>query len=184
MPSDKVLKERARFVATYQDNLKEIGDIPLSILVWGPGTHPTSQLVRDKRVQIRERLEELEHNAMFSEDLEQYGNDRVLKLQELAQVVTAHHIVILLGDYTPGALAETHDFANLPRVAWKFTVLVPKKFQNGYSANGTLLFLDKLFHSVYWYEDDEIQSCNVLGRVLERMDYVRQFYASAGGALL
>lgn len=183
MPSDKVLKERARFIATYQENLKEIGEIALSILVWGPGTHPTSKLVRAKRVQIREQLEALEHNAMFSEELEQYGGNRVLKLQELAQAVTAHHIVILLGEYTPGALAETHDFASLPNIAWKFTVLAPRAFERSYSANSTLLFLDKIFHSVYWYEDGEIQSCNVLGKVLERVDYVRQFFASVGGAL-
>jgi hypothetical protein len=175
-------REKERFLRAMQEDLSELANQPLSILVWGPGTSQTSPAAR-KRVQIRDELLKLDHNAMFSEELEQFGQGKVLKLQELAQARNAHQVIILWED-APGAMGEAHDFANLPNIAWKFYILIPKRYEKGYSSQGALLFLKHLWNSVYWYEEGELESCSVLGKVLERTDVLRQFFACSGAAAL
>lgn len=167
----------AVFKARYEARLDNIRQTPLDILVWGPSKSSSSRIY-DKRLQIRDELRRRGHNAMFSEELEGIGGDMPSKLQELAQTQIAHVIVDLLED-APGALAEAHDFANRADTGWKFFVLIPQKYKDGYSAKGAIQILGQLFNCVHWYFDGEIESCNVLTKVLERVNLVQEFIASS-----
>ena len=165
------------FRARFEARLDKIRKIPLDILIWGPGIGSTSP-VRQKRIQIRDELLKLGHNAMFSEELEDIGGNTPTKLQELAQAQLAHIIIDLLED-APGALAEAHDFANRPDTSWKFFVLIPKQYEDGYSAKGAIQILGQLFTCVHWYAEGDIERCNVLTQVLKRVELVQQFIACA-----
>ncbi len=166
---------REVFIIHYKAELDKIRRTPLDILVWGPG-QTSGGPVRQKRIQIRDELLKHGHNAMFSEELEELGGDLPLKLQELAQARLAHMIITLLED-APGALGETHDFTGLPDVAWRFYLLVPNKYQDGYSARGAVFILSNLFNCVYWYGEGEIESCSVLTNVLRRVELVQHLIA-------
>lgn len=149
---------------------------PLNILVWGPGSKSPTP-VYNKRVQIREELLKRKHNAMFSEELTK-PNNIPTKLQELAQIQESDLAVVLIED-APGALAEVHDFAGRYDTCPKLFILIPKKYQAGYSAKGAIQIVDRLFNGVYWYEENELVSCNVLTQVLERVKLVQEFVAGS-----
>jgi hypothetical protein len=108
-------RERERFEAAYRRLLGKGQDISLSILVWGPNPKLDSPVAR-KRSEIREELNNLGHNAMFSEDIHIQVDNVSEKSKEFAQARAAHLIIILVED-APGALAEAHDFCNHPDIA-------------------------------------------------------------------
>src|SRR5215213_449981 len=115
-------KERARFKAASETYLRSVQRIALSILVWGPDPNRDSVVAR-KRREIRDTLLGLGHNAMFSEDISPKSKHLSLKSLEFAQAQAAHLIIILLED-SPGAVAEAHDFCNHPEIAPKVCVLI------------------------------------------------------------
>lgn len=167
---DAARRERARFLARYQRFLDEVREISLSVLVWGPG--PTSASpVAQKRKEIRDELIDLGHNAMFSEDLPDFSGHFSAKAKEFAQARAAHLILILIED-APGALAETHDFCGDPKIARKVLVLAPKKYRGGYSGQGALSDLSE-GGGVHWYDEEELDRCDVLTRAVKRVEAMR-----------
>lgn len=168
--------ERARFEARRQGILQEIRSVSLSILVWGPGLKSSSPVAR-KRKEIREELIQLGYNAMFSEELSVSGQEFSLKSEEFAQARAAHLIVILIED-APGAIAEAHDFCNHPDIAPNIYLMIPQRYKDGYSGQGAIRNLENGYSGVYWYEDDEIGNCNVMRRALIRAEARREIYAT------
>ena len=61
---------------------------------------------------------------MFSEDLPIQTGNISEKSKEFAQARAAHLIIILVED-APGALAEAHDFCNHPDIAPNVYVMIP-----------------------------------------------------------
>ncbi|MBI5651480.1 MAG: hypothetical protein HZC40_13715 [Chloroflexi bacterium] len=173
--AERMLSE---FKTRYKTRLERMRNTPLHVLVWGPGTKSSSP-VRNKRIQIRDDLLRRGHNAMFSEELKDIGDDLPTKIQELAQIQEAHLVISLLED-APGALAEAHDFANRQDTASKFFFLIPKKYQGGYSAKGAILILSQLFNCVHWYDEGEIQNCTVLTQALRRVRLVQALVSVSG----
>jgi hypothetical protein len=163
-------RERERFLARYQRFLNEAREISLSVLVWGPGPTYTSP-VAQKRRDIRDELIDQGHYAMFSEDLPDFPGHFSTKAKEFAQARAAHVILILIED-APGALAETHDFSGDPNISPKVFVLAPKKYRAGYSGQGALRDLSDC-GGVYWYDDEEVGRCNVLTRAVRRVEAMR-----------
>jgi len=167
--------ERARFEARRRRVLQEAQLVSLSILVWGQNPASASP-VAQKRKEIRDELERLGHNAMFSEDLASSGLGLSAKSEEFAQAMAVHLIIILVED-APGALAEAHDFCNHPKVAPNVYILIPQRYRDGYSAQGAIKDLEDGYGGVYWYADDEISSCNVKKLALKRAEARRQILA-------
>jgi hypothetical protein len=162
------------FDERYQAEREKIKSTKLNILVWGPGS-ASSKLARKKREEIKEMLCKLGHDARFSEDFEP-KTDLVTKLEELGQIRAADMAIVLLED-APGALAETHDFAGKADLAWKFSIAIPLAYKDGYSANGVVRLLSELFHSIYWYTEEEIERCEVVGYARKRVELYQQLYA-------
>lgn len=167
----------ARFMARYEEQLARAKkEVALDILVWGPG--PTSlSPVRKKRQEIHEKLIQDGHNAMMSEDLTSIGCSTVSeKSKEFSQALLAHLVVVLPED-SPGALAEVHDFANHPEIAAKMVVMFPRKYASGYSAIGAVADLENAFPgALVWYEDNDIAACKLLGSALKRAEALRQLH--------
>lgn len=167
---DAARRELERFLARYQRIRNEARGISLSVLVWGPG--PTSASpVAQKRKEIRNKLIDLGHNAMFSEDLPDFPGHLSAKANEFAQARAAHLILILIED-APGALAETHDFCGDPRIARKVLVMAPKKYRDGYSGQGALSDLSE-GGGVHWYDEQELNRCDVQTHAVSRVEAMR-----------
>lgn len=171
--------EWERFIAVYKGLMGK--SISLSILVWGPDPKRDTPVSR-KRTEIRDALIQSGHNAMFSEHIPSDTRGVSEKTKEFAQALAAHLIVILIED-APGALAEAHDFCNHPDIAPKVFVLVPRRYKKGYSARGALKDLDDAYGGVVWYADDDLSRCNVCSRVLRRAEALRQLHFRGGSIL-
>ena len=176
--SRAALKERRRFTKLFNQHLKKIESVSLSILVWGPNPS-SSSLIAKKRIYIKDLLINLGHNAMFSEDLvtENQHKSLTIKTVEFAQAKHADVILSFIED-SPGALAEVHDFCNEPTLAPKFFIMVPLKYKNSYSSNGAISLLEKAYNSVYWYSDDELKECSVVSKALSRVQALREMMFS------
>ncbi len=147
----------------------------LTILVWGPNPIADSDVAR-KRLQIRDELRRIGHNALFSEDLGS-RDSRSLTAQEFDQAEAAH-LVIVLVEGAPGASTEVAGFCNHPRLFQKFLVMVPKQYKGSYFMDGPIRDLHQATGGggVYCYEAGELTSCHILTIALERAEGVRNLY--------
>lgn len=165
-------RELERWDAERQALVADIKKISLRILVWGPS--PTSPSpVAQKRVQIRDALVAEGFLAVFSEIWATAEPGLSQKTNELTQALTAHLIIILI-EGSPGALAELHDFSSREDIGRKMLVMCPRKYSDGYSITGAGAILNKAFGNLDLYEDGEIENCNVLTRALARAVALRE----------
>jgi hypothetical protein len=158
------IKARLRFLRTYNACLEKVRKISLNILIWGAGPMGESEAFQ-KRIEIRRRLIELGHNAMFSEELGQQ-DPFSQKTLEFAQAQAADLVIILLED-SVGALGETHDFANHPDLIEKIYLLAPNKYKQGYSGVGAIRLLEISHGGVYWYDEEEITACCMTSKAVQ-----------------
>jgi hypothetical protein len=147
---------------------KEVKRTTLGILVWGPG--PTAGGLFDKRRQIRNKLREDGHAALFSEDIapDNFSPAWSLMDQELAQALVIDCIILLYS--SAGSIGEAHDFAQYSQVAEKMLVFVDQRDRHGYGAQGALKDLHDRHKNVefFVYPKDVIE-CNLLEKVLLRV---------------
>lgn len=116
---------------------------------------------------------------MFSEEFPEQLANLSEKTKEFAQARAAHLIIILLED-APGALAEAHDFCNHPDIASKVYVMIPQKYEGGYSARGAIKDLDDGYGGVYWYAEQDLQACNVCKHAVRRTEARRCLLSRVG----
>jgi len=95
------------------------------------------------------------------------------KGKEFAQAIAADLVFVLLED-APGALAEAHDFGNHPELASKMYVMIPRAYEEGYSARGAIKLLEDAYGNVFWYDPQDIESCKLLERAVARAEALRQ----------
>ena len=171
-----------RFLFNYQTGLRaDWESISLTVMVWGPGvTRPTPMAV--KRHQIKNRLLEVGHNPLFSEDIK--GDDdplhkelpgvEGLMLKETYQADYADFVVLLLdeGDLTPGVQAELEICAD-PYIASKVFVMAPALLKNSFTHKVAIAPIEGGNGAVYWYTDDELAQCNVLTEAIYRVEQKR-----------
>ena len=119
---------------------------------------------------IGNQLIEDGHNAMFSEDLTDLGSGQELSetSKEFAQANAADFIVVLVED-APGALAEVCDLCVHPDIAPKVYVMAPDSYKCGFAGQGALRELDEGYGSVHWYRQEDVESCEVLGKACARV---------------
>jgi hypothetical protein len=160
--------EQARFFAAMQAMWVESRKISLTILVWGPGPTRTDAVAR-KRREIRDRLLEEGHYAVFSEDIPRLSGLTSAKDEEFIQARTADLIIALVGD-SRGALGEVHDFAIDPTISPRMMVMAPSAEQTSYSAQGAFEEVGR----VIWYAPDAIDRCQVLTEALRAAEGRRQ----------
>jgi hypothetical protein len=165
-----------RFEAKYKAYMEDLRQkVALTILVWGPNLGSQSP-VANKRKEIFQALQKLGHKAVFSENINVEVGNVSEKMKEFAQALAADLIIILLED-APGALAEAHDFCNHPDLAPKIYVMIPRKYEGGYSAQGAIKDLDDGYGGVYWYAEEELEICNVRTKAVRRAEARRCIYS-------
>ncbi len=119
-----------RIVPRIQARLEEVSRVPVSILIWGPGAQSTHPLVA-VRTNLRHRLRENGHAAVFSEELCKSDSNHSIRMQQLAQAQEFDLIVSLPG--TAGSIGEIHDFVADSRVNSKILMFLDAEHADGYS---------------------------------------------------
>ncbi len=169
-PKTEAAKQaRKSFELQLKEQQKKEQQIAFSILVWGMSPEKNDPIAK-KREDIGTQLIEDGHNAMFSEDLTNLSNDRDRseKSNEFAQAKATDLVIILIED-SPGALAEACDFCNHPDLAPKIYVMAPNLYKTGYAGQGALQELDEGYGGVYWYQEGEVEACNLLTQASKRV---------------
>jgi hypothetical protein len=165
------------FMGKYSTFLKQDGRrrVALTILVWGPSSAADTQAAK-KRVELREKLCELGHCALFSEHIPILDPAASMKDHEYAQARNADLIFVLIED-APGAIAEVHDFGSDLSVFPKLQVMAPRKYRGGYSAKGALRELSDATGggAVRWYGARDLERCNVVGWAIKRAEALRTY---------
>ncbi len=160
----------------------------LSVLIWGPSEQANGALSR-KRIQIRDELQNLGHQADFSEDI--LTSDALaagginLSVAELLQARGYEYIVCIMG--SPGSIGEVHDFCRMSEITHKMTICIDKRHLSGYSGKGIIrIFEGNHGHLETFKFPEDITSCNLLNRVIEQVEKCAaakqdQIARSAGG---
>ncbi len=166
------------FKPKYDALQARVSQTPLVLLVWGPGEAAPD--LYQKRLQIRDELRRLGHDAFFSEELETSRPPSASATSpalsqtaiEFLQAEAVDLITVLQVSY--GSVAEVHDFAELRVVNSKMLIFVDQAAMDGYSYRGALAELKALYNNVetYKYPEDIVQ-CNVLKRVLEKVNVLQ-----------
>lgn len=160
---------------------RKVNSVAFNILVWGKSPTSDSPVAR-KRVEIRNALKQLGHNALFSEDIPSTASNAYdsEKTKEFPQAMAADFIIVLVED-APGASAEAHDFGNHPDIAVKIVVFVPERYSEGYSAKGAIKDLEDGYGGVYRYAPSELTECRVLTKAVTRVEARRNMVYRHGG---
>jgi hypothetical protein len=162
-----------KFLQKYQRYLKRVNEIPLTALVWGPGTSGGD--LYEKRLQIRGRLREVGVAAVFSEEIDSDSpvTDCSSKARELLQALSADMIVVVQS--SPGSIAEAHDFAGFIKdLGPKMMIFIDKRAEHGYSYTGALAELKGHYGNVHCFEyPKDIEECHLTTSVLEKVSLLR-----------
>lgn len=169
------------------DRLEELGCVPLAgltpsihekltqdtlgnglrILVWGSGENAGE--LYEKRLQIRDSLNNLGHDANFSEDL--LSPDGLMagglnvSIEECLQAMAVDYIICLM--VSPGSIGEVHDFAKKRHLARKMMVCVDQQHEDGYSAKGALRIFEGFNGKLDWFRvPEDLTECHLATRVL------------------
>ncbi|MEQ1676430.1 MAG: hypothetical protein ABL876_07010 [Chitinophagaceae bacterium] len=109
--------------------MEEAKKIPVSVLLWGPSQDNNSKISK-LRLSLRTDLTKDGHLAKFSEELI-HGNKMTIRLQQLIHAQKFDLIISL--PYSPGSIAEIHDFVLDKRINKKLLVFLNEEYDYGYS---------------------------------------------------
>jgi len=149
--------------------------IKLNILVFGPqvatlSTDPRTLNLQNKRIQIRQELENLGHNVKYAEDvvdpnLPSPQNNAYL--QEI--VIMAEYDLIFNIVDSPGSIAEAGLIASRQNLSQKASLFLDSQFNAGFPAETCrhAQFLGADFNT-YTYPTDLVD-CNLLTFILARV---------------
>lgn len=143
----------------------------LRILIWGSGDGGGDLYV--KRVEIRDRLNELGHNACFSEDI--ISAERLsagglnVTIEEYMQAKSFDYIICLMT--SPGSIGEVHDFVKKRDFACKMMVCIDQQHKSGYSAEGALRIFEGFHGRLDWFKSPEdITQCHLATRIFQQVE--------------
>lgn len=169
-PKSGAAKQARRdFDRRVEEQIQKEREIAFNILVWGASPRKDNPIAR-KRIDIGNQLIEDGHNAMFSEDLTDFRSGQELSetSKEFAQANVADFIIVLV-ENAPGALAEVCDLCVHPDIASKVYVMAPNSYKCGFAGQGALRELDEGYGSVHWYQQEDVESCDVLTKACARV---------------
>jgi hypothetical protein len=159
------------------ERLDEVRRVPVSILIWGPGIDSAHPLV-PVRANLRLRLRENGHAALYSEELCDPSLGHSVRMQQLAQAQVFDLIVSTPG--TPGSIGEIHDFVADSRVNSKILLFLNSEYLDGYS-NQSLEALQTILSCQIEYYPSVGETSIIEDTVLRTVQRIREMkYLMAG----
>jgi hypothetical protein len=119
-----------RLMPRIRNRLQEAHNIPVAVLLWGPGINSHNPLTK-VRLKLRSELRKKGHAAFFSEELCDPALKDSIRLQQLAQA--QEFDLVVSTPCTPGSIGEIHDFAADRRVSGRTLVFINREHMDGYS---------------------------------------------------
>lgn len=150
--------------------LAEVNNIPVSVLVWGPGLTSDSLLL-PVRLDIRKKLRELGHAAITSEELHDKTLPFSLRIQQLVQAQNFDIVVSI--PCTPGSIAEVHDFISDRRVRSKLLVFLNEEYLDGYSPQ-SLKAINAMPACKVEYYPNERNTIYIVDKTLGEVQQIRE----------
>lgn len=178
------IKENKFIIQCIENYENEVLKKPLNILIWGPAK-PSDNSDKykvdtyKKRVEIKEHLKKLGHNALFSEDISKETEKRKgykpnPQAYEKIQIGLADLAIMLR--VSPGTIAEFHDFHDDPNYARKMCVYFDKEHKESYTHTGAdCNFVNQGGKLEEFSYPDDINKCFLLCKIA---DHIKQVQAA------
>ena len=153
--------------------------IQLSILVFGPQVETLSndertRNLQNKRVEIRESLEELGHNVKYAEELVDpslVGPSANPVVQELVIMHEYDFIVTLVG--SPGSIVEATLIASKHLLAKKSSLYIDKDHIDGLAGQACLLAEQLGGHVHQFNYPEDLTECHLLTHIRTRAETIQ-----------
>lgn len=155
--------------------IDSLSNIPVAVLLWGPGVNSIDSGLGQLRSDLRSLLRQNGHLALFSEELI-VDNKASVRLQQLIHAQQFDLIISLPS--TPGSIGEVHDFAGDRRVNSKLLVYLNNDYLSGYSNQSLQALCSILTYEVLYYnglDDLDFVRKSVIEHV-QRVREVKYFY--------
>lgn len=159
---------------------EELRKTALSIAILGPSEE---NHLYEKRVKIRNILEEKGHSAMFCEDIMKFFPVAEFLdpfIDELFQLESEDLVICL--DVSPGPGFEVAHYSKIKDVAQKMIIFFPKEKSLGFERKGWLTITPS---QVVSFTSEDIERCNLIKKVLEICEWKRkQKYLEKRGIII
>lgn len=141
------------------------------VLVFGPalisrGSNRDSvtNVIAQKRSDLRTSLENLQFNVLYGEDLQGMGGDQIacelnVALKERLVARKAHAILVLASSI--GSAAEVGIFSQDPALCRKMVIAIHQDHAGGFLAQGAALEAEALGARIITYSHDDLASCRI-----------------------
>lgn len=149
-----------------------IARVPIAVLIWGPAPSSGAMLSR-VRVILRDKLNNLGHHARFSEELIDPLSPYSIITQQMTHV-EAFDLVLSIPD-SPGSIAEIHDFARIPHLAYKIVAFLDQDWNNGYSNQSLLQLESTVTCQIQLYDNAELPDC-ICDKTLEIIRRLQEYH--------
>lgn len=152
-----------------------VSSVQLDILVFGPqvttmSTDPRTLSLQKKRMQIKDELISLGHNAKYAEELVDptlTGPDGNAMFQELL-IMESYDLVINVVD-SPGSIVEATMIAGQPAIAQKSALFMDGNYVGGLVHSTCLQAAEFGAHYQNYVYPTDLDDCHLLGFVLNRV---------------
>jgi hypothetical protein len=154
--------------------------IKLKVLVFGPQVHTPSPQERTaklqgKRMEIRQRLEELGHHVRYAEDLVDpaiAGAGGNVFFQEIVIMGEYDYIVTIVD--SPGSIAEATVISLNPLLARKASLFLDQEYQVGLVASTCENARDIGAHFALYTYPVDLDDCHLLTKVVDRVTTIQK----------
>lgn len=165
------------------DIVNSIKKTSFKVLVWGPAPASNNPLA-PKRVEIKKVLNELGHQAFFSEDLVVGGNIPA-NVQEALQIQKFDVVINLASSF--GSTGEAHEL--MPYMKNRGLLWLHADAENAFAGNGLAKTFVASGGKVEFYNDDFVECCGIVSGSLYFVEHLvgvqhmAEFYSSLSQSL-
>jgi hypothetical protein len=170
------------------NNLIDIFDTSISsnslrILIFGPGEYnvePYSILCYNKRLQIKELLNQNGHDALLPEDLYKKANAQGIPPKNVTlfeKLLIDNHCDFAIFLYLPKCLGLEHElstFSILPDIASKMICFYDESTTKHWTLKDRFDFILKNGGQIEEFNEEDIRICNVATKAIERAENLRR----------
>jgi hypothetical protein len=156
------------FGSKYQALLQAVHQVPLVILLWGPGS--SVKELYDVRLALRDELKKLGHAVFLGEELK--SAPATSTSMQGVDILPSHDVDLIVAIQSSyGVIADEQSFIDHYVVDAKMLVLVDQAARDGYAYRNSITELKTLYDNVdtYRFTEDIVQR-GLIDRVIEKVE--------------
>ena len=152
--------------------LDGIDQLPLAIMLCGPGLASSHPLV-GKRKQAVNELRKLAFDASLGEELvdelksNDFKNGHPIKPDSVYEGIIADSVdLVIIFLENPGAIGESYEFLSKATIREHTKVFIDDKYTEGYVIKGNINIFED--NAEYYKSPEDIEQCKLVTRVIEK----------------